>query len=70
MARTAVGGAIWEDLSEIEQEKLITLQIWKPEVLANWLNEKAVASEEKRNKLKKKFKRKGAAVMDDQDEDD
>lgn len=70
MARNAVGGAVWEDFTEVEQEKLITLQIWKPDVLATWLNDKAVASEEKRNKLKKKFKRRGAAVMDDQDEDD
>jgi len=70
MARNAVGGTVWEDMTEAEQEKLITLQIWKPDVLATWHNEKVQASEEKRNKLKKKFKRKGAALMDDQDEDD
>lgn len=39
MSRDTLGLSAWENFSDEEKEKFIAMEIWKPDVLQNYLDE-------------------------------
>ncbi len=79
MARERLGLAVWEELSEAEQQKFLAMEIWKAEGYDKFIAEQKSALEQhvaKKSKGKKqaaKLMRKrgkfGAVCSNDEDED-
>lgn len=71
MARDRIGLAIWEDqLTEVEQNKFIDMEIWKPEVYDKWLQEKEEEYQKAMKAMNKGKAGKRRKMMRQQDEND
>ncbi|RYY89647.1 hypothetical protein EON63_00270 [archaeon] len=72
MCREKLGLPVWEELNEEQQNKLIEMEIYKPEVYEKYVQEQEALLEQqmskKTKKLKKAMRRRGRAG-DDDDED-